>query len=310
MDVAQQFYEQVLDLHLSSQDGFWGTILKNAFAPLFARAQFDIVVGNPPWIAWKAMSDTYRKQTLDIWLSYGIFEKNAYDKITTHDDFAMAVTYVAIDHYCKKDGELVFVLPQTFLKAAKGGEGFRKFCITRDGQNIPFAVSKVFDMLEIQPFRGFASNRASVIKFLKNTTMKYPFDQYWIGHLKDSTRVNYTDSYQLAMTKIVFVQNTARPIKSHDQRSPWLTMSINDLTLASKYIGNSAYKRRARKGIEPCGAKGIYLVDVLSHNPQNHTFLIHNLIERSRLQSAKDLGVHTGYVEDSLVYPRMCEFDR
>ena len=49
------------------------------------------------------MSDTYRKQTLDIWLSYDIFNKSAYDKITTHDDFAMAVTYVSIDHYCKNN---------------------------------------------------------------------------------------------------------------------------------------------------------------------------------------------------------------
>ncbi|MDD6338203.1 MAG: N-6 DNA methylase [Lentisphaeria bacterium] len=303
IDVAHQFYEQVLDLHFSSQDGFWGTILKNAFAPLFARSQFDIVVGNPPWIAWKAMSDTYRKQTLDIWLSYGIFEKNAYDKITTHDDFAMAVTYVAIDHYCKKGGELVFVLPQTFLKAAKGGEGFRKFSITRDGQDIPFAVTKVFDMLEIQPFRGFASNRASVIKFIKNAKMQYPFFQYWVGHLNDCERVNYADSYKSAMAKIVFEQNTARPIDSHNLRSPWLTMPVNELAHADNYLGHSAYKKKARKGIEPCGAKGIYLVDIIAHNPDNHTFLIKNLIDRSRLQSAKDLGVHAGYIEDSLIYP-------
>jgi hypothetical protein len=140
LHVAKAFYEKICALHLSTQDSFWGIILKNAFAPLFARGGFDIIVGNPPWIAWKAMSDTYRKQTLDIWLSYGIFEKSAYDKITTHDDFAMAVTYVSIDHYCKKNGELVFVLPQTFLKASKGGEGFRKFCITRDGLSIPYAV--------------------------------------------------------------------------------------------------------------------------------------------------------------------------
>lgn len=114
------------------------------------------------------MSDTYRIQTLDIWLSYGIFEKNSYDKITTHDDFAMAVTYVSLDHYCKENGELVFILPQTFLKAAKGGEGFRKFCITRDGLSIPFSVEEVYDMLKINPFKGIASNRASVIKFKKN----------------------------------------------------------------------------------------------------------------------------------------------
>ena len=66
-------------------------------------------MGNPPWIAWKAMSESYRDLSLDIWLSYGIFEKNAYDKITSHDDFAMAVTYVTIDHYLKKKGMACYV---------------------------------------------------------------------------------------------------------------------------------------------------------------------------------------------------------
>ena len=63
------------------------------------------------------MSDTYRKRTLDIWLSYGIFEKSAYDKITSHDDFAMAVVYVSMDHYVKEQGKAGFVLPQTFVKS-------------------------------------------------------------------------------------------------------------------------------------------------------------------------------------------------
>jgi methylase of polypeptide subunit release factors len=64
--------------------------------------KFDYVVGNPPWIAWKSMSKSYREGTLAIWQSYGIFEKNAYDKKTTHDDFGMAVTYVAIDQYLER----------------------------------------------------------------------------------------------------------------------------------------------------------------------------------------------------------------
>ena len=75
-------------------------ILKNSFAPLFSKSKFD-VLRDPPWFLGK-MSDTHKLQTIDIWNSYGIFEKSAYDKTTTHDDFGMAVTYVSIDHYLKK----------------------------------------------------------------------------------------------------------------------------------------------------------------------------------------------------------------
>lgn len=299
MDVARAFYEQIAELHLSSKDGYWGTILKDAFAPLFARGGFDVVVGNPPWIAWKSMSDTYRRQTLDIWLSYGIFEKSAYDKITTHDDFAMAVTYVAVDHYCRENGEVVFVLPQTFLKASKGGEGFRKFRITRDDLDTPFAVTCVYDMEEIKPFQGFASNRAAVLKFEKNREMRYPMNDYFKCVYSGSDRLRARDSLAAALAKIDFVRLSAKPVDADDVRSPWLTMSDSDLAHADSLLGGSAY--RGRKGIEPCGAKGIYLLDVT--DSKGNQVRIHNLIERSRLPKAKALGEHAGWVEAEHVYP-------
>lgn len=79
----------------------------------------------------------------------------------------MAVTYVSIDHYLKDKGITAFVLPQTFVKSLKGGEGFRKFKITRDGLDIPFSIIEVYDMLDVKPFAGEASNRTSVYVFEK-----------------------------------------------------------------------------------------------------------------------------------------------
>lgn len=299
LKVAKEFYNKVCDLHLTSKDGYWGIILKNSFAPLFAKGGCDFVVGNPPWISWKAMSDTYRKQTLDIWLSYDIFNKSAYDKITTHDDFAMAVTYVSVDHYCKPNGLVAFVLPQTFLKASKGGEGFRKFRITRDKNDIPFSVKEVFDMSEINPFRGFASNKASVIVFEKNKEMEYPMDSYYLCHKKPKKLINHNDSYELALSKFSMERMMARPIKKTDIRSPWLTLTEEGQANAEKYLGKSDYS--GRKGIEPCGAKGIYLIEVLSE--KDGLIKIQNLIERSRLAEAKAMGVFPAYIEKDHVYP-------
>lgn len=297
--LASNLYEKLHSLHLSSKDGFWPVILKNSFAPLFSHDKFDFVIGNPPWITWKAMSDTYRKMTLDIWLSYGIFEKNAYDKITSHDDFAMAVTYVCIDHYLKNEGSATFILPQTFVKSSKGGEGFRKFAITRDGLKIPFAVEEVYDMLLVNPFKGEASNRSSVYKFRKNHEMKYPMKRYFECYVSDKKNpVNYTDSWPIAKSKLGMNQLEAKPI-NEDSRSPWLTLGSNSFSGVEKYLGDSFYK--ARKGIEPCGAKGIYLVNCTKKYKGG--VQIENLIERSRLKKAKDLGARVGLVEPDFIYP-------
>ncbi|PHQ30890.1 Eco57I restriction-modification methylase domain-containing protein [Leeuwenhoekiella nanhaiensis] len=298
IEYAKIFYDKLYNLHLSGKNGFWPIILKNSFAPLFSQSKFDVIIGNPPWITWKAMSDTYRKATLDIWLSYGIFEKSAYDKITSHDDFAMAVTYVCVDHYLKDNGLTSFVLPQTFVKSLKGGEGFRKFIISRDGLNIPFSIIEVYDMLKVNPFKGEASNRTSVYVFEKNSKMTYPMENYFECYNISSNKISFEDSYSTVKKKMGFEKLSAQPI-NNNLRSPWLTIKNSLFVNLGKYLGKSPYK--GRKGIEPCGAKGIYLVDIKKTVGNN--IHIENLIERSRLQKAKDLGVFPGVVEKDLVYP-------
>lgn len=300
LKLVKKFYEKIVDLHKTGRNGFWGIILKNAFAPLFAKDKFDIVMGNPPWIGWKSMSDTYRKQTLDVWTSYDIFEKSAYDKITSHDDFAMAVVYVSMDHYMKPGGIMGFVLPQTFVKSPKGGEGFRKFKITRDGLGVPFCIEKVYDMDAIKPFRRFATNKASVMIFRKNKEMKYPMHEYYLCLPKEpKVIVDHYDTLEAALDKMKFVKQSAKPVSADDPRSPWLTFDEKQLEISDRYRGQSAYK--GRKGIEPCGAKGTYLVQIT--DTKGGCVVIENLVERARLKKAKDLGVHPGAVEKELVYP-------
>jgi len=297
--LARTLFCQLIDLHLAGKDGFWPVILKNTFAPLFSKQQFDYLMGNPPWIAWKAMSESYRKLTLDIWLSYGIFEKNAYDKITSHDDFAMAVTYVSIDHYLKSHGVAGLILPQTFVKSLKGGEGFRKLCVTRDGQKTPFSIEEVYDMLAVNPFKGIASNKTSVYFFRKSVEMTYPMNNYFECSIRNGETVSYTQPYEEVREKLEYERKSAKPINKDDIRSPWLTLDANVMAHLDFYLGNSVYK--ARKGIEPCGAKGVYLIKVLGE--RNGKVLISNLIERSRLAEAKSKGVHRGYVDKDFVYP-------
>ena len=292
-------FNQLQSLHLSGKDGFWPIILKNSFAPLFCQQKFDYIFGNPPWIAWKAMSQSYRDLSLDIWLSYGIFEKSAYDKKTSHDDFAMAVTYVTIDHYLKDQGQACYVLPQTFIKGLKGGEGFRKFEITRDGQKIPIAIEEFHDMIEVNPFRGIATNKTAVYFFRKGKKMQYPMDKYFLYNIKDGEKIYSYDPYEEVKDKLNRKELWAKPVKENDPRSPWLTMDSKMMKDSRLYLGGSNYK--GRKGIEPCGAKGVYLVDVKEE--KNGLVKIENLVERSRLQEVLSIGVKPGIIEKDCVYP-------
>jgi len=271
--------------------------------------KFDYVCGNPPWIAWKSMSKTYRIGTGEVWRSYGIFEKNAYDKKTTHDDFGMAVTYVAIDQYLKNNGEMVFILPSSFLKSGKGGHGFRKFHISRNGQDIPFSVESVDSFSNEMVF----TINSNIVTFKKNKKMVYPMHNYNVWSFKPDLlpkdrKFDNHDHWYDVKKKLDFLPLKAQPISGKDIQSQWLTLEeISDFQ--NKVLDKDSKRVYAgRKGIEPAGAKGVYILKDLTVKNKNQNYNTVNVttdFSRQRRQDFLDKGPITRDIEDTFIYPML-----
>lgn len=298
--IVKALFSKLSVLHRASKDSFWPIIFRNSFAPVMIRNKFDFVVGNPPWIAWKAMSKSYRAGTLTIWQSYGIFEKNAYDKKTTHDDFGMAVTYVSVDQYLKIGGSMVFLLPASFLKSTKGGEGFRKFEIIRNNQSVPFNVEVVHDFSGVSLF----TIPTVAIKFGKGTAMQYPMEQYRFYTQKG--RMSKIDSHAdwKQVSEIVeYSDCLAQPVDKNDLQSAWLT--LKDMTFADNIVNPETERiYKGRKGIEPAGAKGVYIL-LKPKKVRDGYLQIINDMSRQRRQDIIDKGIHKGVVEEKYIYPML-----
>ena len=305
IESIKTMYEMMTRLHRTAQDSFWGRILKNSFAPVMLKQKFDFVIGNPPWIAWKSMSKVYRKGTLDVWKSYGIFEKNAYDKKTTHDDFGMAVTYVALDQYLKTDGKLYFLLPWTFIKSTKGGEGFRKFEITRNGQKVPVKVELIDDYNDIKIFKPKHTVRTIGLLLRKGEKTSYPMNNWyeWSYKKKRNFEAHYT--WQQVQEYIVSTRLSAQPIDFSDKQSAWLTLTDDELSISSNILLNGEEPSyRGRKGIEPAGAKGVYILQKPQLDVDNNLRIINDM-SRQRRQDLKSKGEHKGVVENTFIYPML-----
>lgn len=298
--VVKKLFDRLYVLHRGSKDSFWPIILRNSFAPIMIGNKFDYVVGNPPWIAWKSMSKSYREGTLSIWQSYGIFEKNAYDKKTTHDDFGMAVTYVAIDQYLKDGGTMVFLLPRSFLKSTKGGEGFRKFEIIRNGQSVPFKVESVHDFSDVRLF----TIPTVAIRFHKGIQMTYPMADYRVfSQIGRKSRIDSHCNWAQVSKIVASKTLLAQPVDQHDIQSAWLT--LEDMSFANNVLDRSKPRiYRGRKGIEPAGAKGVY---ILKHPRRERPgyLRIENDLSRQRREDIFEKGAHPGVVEETFVFPML-----
>ena len=301
-EIVYKLYEQLFMLHMQGHDSFWPIILKNSFAPLIIESKFDYVVGNPPWISWKSMSSAYRDGTLDVWLSYGIFEKSAYDKKTTHDDFGMAVVYVAMDQYLRTEGKLAFLLPASFLKSTKGGQGFRKFEITRDEQNVSFSVDKVDDFSEVRLF----TIPTILAVFQKGEEMVYPFYNYkrWVQR-EGKRQLGSHSTWSMVHSKLDYNKQVAQPIDPNDKTTAWLTVDQDFYNIANTVTSSNIISPyRGRKGIEPAGAKGVYVLrDVVKQ--ENREIIVSGDFSRQRRKDIKDVGERRVKIEEKFIYPML-----
>ena len=305
-EAVKTMYEDLTLLHRSARDSFWGKILKNSFAPVLLKNKFDYVVGNPPWLSWKSMSSTYRRGTSEVWKSYGIFEKSAYDKKTTHDDFGMAVTYVALDQYLNFGGKLYFLLPWTFVKSTKGGHGFRKFRITRNDQDIPIKVCLVDDYNTLQIFKPKHTVRTIGILLEKGAQNTYPMNMWYEWNYKANKEIfDAHDTWDKISGKIYKTRKSVKPIDSSDIQSSWATLSAEKINMVDNILlhGKKPYYR-GRKGIEPAGAKGVYILKRPEPLGDNLIEVVNDM-SRQRRKDIKDRGEHPGIIEDTYVYPML-----
>ena len=150
-------------------------------------AEFDYVVGNPPWIAWDNLPDEDRQATKPLWERYGLFSLSGRD--ARHGggkkDLSMLMLYAAADRYLKPGGRLGMVITQTLFQTKGAGDGFRRFRFGSDGP--PLGVLRVDDLAALRPF-GNASNWTSTIVLQKGTATRYPVPYYVWGEGQGATK--------------------------------------------------------------------------------------------------------------------------
>lgn len=292
-DALAETYAQVLALHKKSWNGIWFRIVRNFFWSAGA-GQFDLVIGNPPWVRWSNLPEMYRNRIKPTCEQYAIFSETPYHGGNELDISGM-ITYTVGDKWLKDDGTLVFVITQTHFQSPSS-QGFRSFAINKDAKLIPIEVD---DLKKLKPFTKVA-NKTAIMRLrkvpgTKNPTYPVPY-RVW-EKAGTATAVIPETAQKADVLKRVAIKNwEATPVDGGN--SPWAILPKGRFRDMAKIRGESDWIA-GRKGVT-ADLNGVYMVRIVDIDKAQHLVQVETRPEAGKT----DLGrARRFWVEPDFLYP-------
>lgn len=284
-------YDHVLRLHRQSWNGIWFRIVRNFFWSATA-GEFDLIVGNPPWVRWSKLPDAYRDRAKPTCEQYDIFSETPHHGGNELDISGM-VTYTTADKWLRPGGKLAFVITQTHFQSPSS-QGFRRFRLDSNYRLKPLSVD---DMKALKPFPE-ASNKTSVVVFRKQTNApKYPiFYRMWHASKGNTRTIPPTLPLAIVMERVEVQNYEANPVGS--EGSPWAILPPGRFDAVSKIRGRSTWVQ-GRKGIT-ADLNAVYFVSVEATNKSTGLVRVATRPEAGRTNIG---GARSFWIEPTLLYP-------
>ncbi|MEO4045357.1 N-6 DNA methylase [Hoeflea sp. CAU 1731] len=292
-DALSQTYDRVLELHKKSWNGIWFRIVRNFFWSAVA-GEFDVVIGNPPWVRWSNLPEMYRERIKPTCEQYAIFSETPYHGGNELDISGM-LTYTVGDKWLKQGGTLVFVITQTHFQSPSS-QGFRSFKINDKGNLIPVEID---DLKKLKPFPKVA-NKTAIMRLKKVSAARkaaYPVP-YRVWEKADgfSAAIPDTSTKSEVLKRVDVKTWEANPVDGGN--SPWAILPKGRFLDMAAIQGISDWLA-GRKGVT-ADLNGVYMVRVVDTNKAQRLVQIETRPEAGRT----DIGPARRYwIDPDLLYP-------
>jgi N-6 DNA Methylase len=150
--VVEATYNVLCDLHDNRRNHVWGFYIRNQARPTWlAREEnrVDVLVGNPPWLAYRFMPDSLQKiyrqraREMNLWLG------GARGR-TTQQDLSAYFVARSIELYLRPSGKFGFVMPRAAL-SRQTYAGFRAADYSSPTSECHVAFSESWDLEKVKP---------------------------------------------------------------------------------------------------------------------------------------------------------------
>jgi hypothetical protein len=292
-DALSGTYGRVLDLHKKSWNGIWFRIVRNFFWSAVA-GEFDVIIGNPPWVRWSNLPEMYRERIKPTCEQYAIFSETPYHGGNELDISGM-LTYTVGDKWLKQGGTLVFVITQTHFQTPSS-QGFRSFKINDEANLIPIQID---DLKKLKPFQKVA-NKTAIMRLRKvDSSQKpsYPVPYIvWEKAVGKSASIPENSLKDEVLDRVEMKTMEANPVDGGN--SPWAILPTGRFKDMAGIQGSSAWIA-GRKGIT-ADLNGIYMVHIVDVNDDEKLVQI----ETRPTAGRTDIGpAKRFWIEPSLLYP-------
>jgi hypothetical protein len=117
LDALWAFTEGLAELIREKKNSIWSFIIRNSFRPAMLREQFDYIIGNPPWLSYRYISDPdYQEEVKRRAVErYQIAPKS--QRLMTQMELATVFMAHSMATFASTKGKLAFVMPRGVLSA-------------------------------------------------------------------------------------------------------------------------------------------------------------------------------------------------
>jgi hypothetical protein len=142
-------FERLRGLYDTGRNGIWPFVLRNLMRPLWLsrpEQQADVLLGNPPWIAYRHLSAEMKPRLrsacrqMNLWVG-GV--------LATQQDMSALFWARGAERYLKPGGAIAFVLPYAAINRPAFA-GLRR----GDFRNVQLHVVEAWDLARVRPIFG------------------------------------------------------------------------------------------------------------------------------------------------------------
>jgi hypothetical protein len=229
LDALWLFTEGLAELIREKKNSIWSFIIRNSFRPAMMKGQFDFIVGNPPWLSYRFISDPDYQHEVKLRAvdRYGIAPKHR--KLFTQMELATVFLAHSMATFANTTARLAFVMPRAVLSADQ-----HQTLIRREyNSQSRFRLTGYWDLWDVSPLFNVPSCVLFAASSLLNGSPKEVLPVLeWKGTLPGRD-VNW----DVAKTRLEATENQGRVIYLGTRAALSTAPGATAPSKPSKYLG-------------------------------------------------------------------------